>query len=461
MSEGNFGMMRDWQALFADTGAELTCAEAIRARHARGEHHYDGPLPDAVLFPTSIDQVRHAVDICRNAQIPIIPFGAGTSIEGGVTTPVGGLSLDLSRMNRILMVRPEDQDATVEAGVTRLQLNAHLRDSGYFFPVDPGADATLGGMAATRASGTNAVRYGTMRENVVSATIITGDARIVRTAGRARKSSAGYDLTRLIVGSEGTLGIIVDLTVRLHPIPEAMSVARCCFADLRAAVECVTMLVQLGISASRIEFLDEIAIAACNRDSGLGLPERITLFIELAGTPHAVQSETELVAQVAAETRAEAIHWASDQEGRRALWQARHAAYHSCLRLMPGSPAFSSDVCVPISSLPDCVAETRRDIDRAGLLATIAGHVGDGNFHVLFLPDPKEAGQMTAARGIYDRLISRAIAMDGTCSGEHGIGTSKRLKLIEEHGEAGVAMMRAIKGALDPHGILNPGKVLP
>ncbi|WP_208634126.1 FAD-binding oxidoreductase [Rhizorhabdus wittichii] len=461
MSEGNFAMPRDWRALFADTGAELSCAEAIRARHARGEHDYDGPLPDAVLSPTSIEQVRHAAEICRNARIPIIPFGAGTSIEGGVTAPAGGLCLDLSRMNRILAVRPEDQDATVEAGVTRLQLNAHLRDSGYFFPVDPGADATLGGMAATRASGTNAVRYGTMRENVISTTIVTGDAQIVRTAGRARKSSAGYDLTRLIVGSEGTLGIIVDLTVRLHPIPEALSVARCCFADLRAAVECVTMLVQLGISASRIEFLDEIAIGACNRDSGLDLPERITLFIELAGTPHSVQAETTLVARVAADNEAEEIHWASDPDGCRALWRARHAAYHSCLRLMPGSPAFSSDVCVPISSLPECVAETRRDIDRSGLLATIAGHVGDGNFHVLFLPDPKEAGQVTAARGIYDRLVSRAIAMDGTCSGEHGIGTSKRLKLIEEHGEGGVAMMRAIKGALDPHDILNPGKLLP
>lgn len=458
---GSDYMKRRWLERLAATGAKLSCSEAVRLQHASGEHRYDGPPPDAVLFPVSIEQVRKAVEICRDERIPIIAFGAGTSIEGGVTAPRGGLSLDLSRMNRILSVRPDDQDATVESGVTRLQLNAHLRDSGYFFPVDPGADATLGGMAATRASGTNAVRYGTMRENVVNATIVTGDARIVRTRGRARKSSAGYDLTGLIVGSEGTLGIIVDLTVRLHPIPEAAAMARCCFDDLRAAVECVTTLIQLGVSAARIEFLDELAISACNRASGLGLPERVTLFIELAGTPAVIREEAGLVAEAAGSHGVDDITWAFDEDGRKEVWRARHSAYHSCLRLMPGSPAFSSDVCVPISRLADCVAETRADIDRSGLLAVIAGHVGDGNFHVLFLPDPKDAGQNAVARGIYDRLVSRAIAMDGTCSGEHGIGTAKRAKLIEEHGEEGVALMRAIKGALDPCNILNPGKVLP
>jgi D-lactate dehydrogenase (cytochrome) len=383
----------------------------------------------------------------------------GTSLEGHVAALHGGVSIDLSRMNRVLAVNGEDLDARVQAGVTRKQLNQHIRDSGLFFPVDPGADASLGGMTATRASGTNAVRYGTMRENVLGLTLVLADGRIIRTGGRARKSAAGYDLTRLFVGSEGTLGVITEIQLRLHGIPEAISSAVCSFPTLEGAVKTVTQTIQMGIPVARIELLDEFQMDAINRYSDLSYPARPTLFFEFHGSENGVREQTELVGEIAAEFGGGDFQWASRPEDRNKLWQARHDAYYAAMALRPGCKGWATDVCVPISEMTQCLLETRKDIDASGIQAPIVSHAGDGNFHLVFLVDTDNPDEMARAGAVNDRMVARALAAGGTCTGEHGVGYGKIEFLKAEHGEA-VSVMRQIKTALDPDNIMNPGKVL-
>ena len=435
-------------------------SEAVREQHGHDESWHAAALPDLVVFPRSTEEVVAIVERCCHAHVPIVPFGAGTSLEGHVAALRGGVSVDLARMNRILRIDVEDMDVTVEAGVTRKQLDARLRPDGVFFPVDPGADATIGGMVATGASGTTAVRYGTMRENVLSLTVVTPQGRLVRTRSRARKSSAGYDLTHLFVGSEGTLGIVTDATLRIFPTPEAISAAVCPFPSLEAAVDCVIGTVQLGIPVARIELLDEVQLDAVNRRSGLSYPVAPTLFLEFHGTAAGVVEQAEAVKEIAESVGAGEFLWATAEEDRRRLWEARHGSLEASLALRPGSRAFTTDVCVPISRLTECVTETRREIDEAGLLAPILGHVGDGNFHVCFLVDPSDPDELARVEEINERMVRRAIALGGTCSGEHGVGYGKTEFLPLEYGAEGVELMRAIKDALDPDGIMNPGKVL-
>jgi D-lactate dehydrogenase (cytochrome) len=435
-------------------------SETVLEQHGHDESWHEAALPDLVVYPTSTEEVAAIVDRCRAAHAPIVPFGAGTSLEGHVNALHGGVSVDLSRMSQILRVDVEDMDVTVEAGVTRKQLEARLRPDGVFFPVDPGADATIGGMVATGASGTTAVRYGTMRENVLSLTIVTPQGRIVRTRSRARKSSAGYDLTHLFVGSEGTLGIVTEATLRIFPTPEAISAAVCPFPSLDAAVDCVMQTVQLGIPVARIELLDEVQLDAINRRSGLDYPVAPTLFLEFHGSEAGVVEQAEAVKEIAGSLGATGFLWATAEEDRRRLWEARHGSLEASLALRPGSKAFTTDVCVPISRLTECVTETRREIDEAGLLAPILGHVGDGNFHVCFLVDPADPGELARVEEINERMVRRAIALGGTCSGEHGVGYGKMAFLLLEHGAEGVELMRAIKDALDPEGLMNPGKVV-
>jgi D-lactate dehydrogenase (cytochrome) len=441
-------------------GDRLSTALAVREQHGRDESHHPVQAPDAVLFARSTEEVVAAVDACRRHRVPIIAFGAGTGLEGHVAAVRGGLSLDLSQMNRILRVSAEDLDCTVEAGVTRKQLNQQLRDTGLFFPIDPGADASIGGMAATRASGTNAVRYGTMRDNVLSLQVVTGTGRVVRTARRARKSAAGYDLTRLFVGSEGTLGIITEVTLRLHGIPEAILSAVCPFPTLDAAVSAVIATIQFGISVARVELADEVQMAACVRHSKLPYAERPTLFFEFHGAPAAAKDQAQAVAEIAASFGGTAFEWAESAEDRARLWTARHEALYASKALRPGSVTWATDVCVPISRLAECIAETRRDIDAAALTAPIVGHVGDGNFHVTFVLDPNDPAELGRAQEVNRRMVERAIALDGTCTGEHGVGLGKIPYLRQELGD-GVDLMRAIKAALDPDGLFNPGKIFP
>jgi len=390
--------------------------------------------------------------------VPVIPFGTGTSLEGHVNAPFGGVSLDLSRMNRILAVHEEDLDCVVEPGVTRKALNDHLRDQGLFFPIDPGADASLGGMAATRASGTNAVRYGTMRDNVLSLTAVLADGALLKTGRRARKSASGYDLTHLLIGSEGTLGIITELTLKLHGIPETILSAVCPFATLEGACNATIIAMQMGLPLARIELADEVQIRACNAYSHLTLAEQPTLFLEFHGSAAAASEQVETFAEIAREHGGGELAWAERQEDRNKLWQARHDAYWAARGLRPGAEIVTTDVCVPISALAACVGETRADIDRTGLLAPIVGHVGDGNFHVMPLFDAGSATERNAVQNFLDRLTERALRMQGTCSGEHGVGQGKIRYLAQEHG-AGVDVMIAIKKALDPLNILNPGKI--
>ena len=396
--------------------------------------------------------------LCAEARVPVIAFGTGTSLEGHVNAPFGGVSLDLSRMNRVLAVHEADLDCTVEPGVTRKALNDQLRGSGLFFPVDPGADASLGGMAATRASGTNAVRYGTMRDAVLGLTAVLADGSVIRTGGRARKSSAGYDLTRLLVGSEGTLGVITSLTLKLYGIPETIISAVCPFISIAGACNATIAALQLGLPLARIEFLDEVQIRACNAYSHLSLPETPTLFLEFHGTPSSAREEVEAFATIAQAEGGGELAYAEHQEERTKLWQARHDAYWAVRGLRPGAEVLATDVCVPISALADCITATREDIDQLGLVAPIVGHVGDGNFHVMPLIDPADAEERRKAQGFLDRLIARALAAGGTCTGEHGVGQGKIAYLAAEHGP-GLAMMIAIKKALDPLNILNPGKL--
>lgn len=441
-------------------GERCTTNVAMRERHGSDESWHPPSLPDAVVFAESVAEVQAVVGICAAHRVPLVPYGTGTSLEGHVAALAGGISLDLSRMNRVLAVRAEDLDCTVEPGVTRKQLNAHLRDTGLFFPLDPGADASLGGMAATRASGTNAVRYGTMRDVVLSLGVVLADGRFIRTGRRARKSAAGYDLTRLFVGSEGTLGIIVELTLRLFGIPERIAAAVLPFATMEGAVRTVIEALQMQIPLARIELLDEVQMAACNRHSALGLAEVPTLFVEFHGSPAAVEEQIAQLRDLAEANGCSGFAFARDEEERNRLWRARHEAYYAALALRPGAKGWPTDVCVPISRLAECILETKRDLARSNLLAPLVGHVGDGNFHLVFLVDPNDAAEMARASAANDRLVARALEMDGTCSGEHGVGYGKAPFLALEHGEA-VDVMRAIKRALDPLGLLNPGKILP
>jgi D-lactate dehydrogenase (cytochrome) len=440
---------------FAD---RLQLGEAIRLEHGRSESHFPAMPPDAVVFAESTDDVVFAVNACGEFGIPLIAFGAGTSIEGNTLAVQGGVALDLSRMTNIVSVNPEDFDCTVEAGVRREQLNEYLRDQGLFFPIDPGANATIGGMASTRASGTNAVRYGTMREAVLSLKVVTADGRIVRTSRRARKSSAGYDLTRLFVGSEGTLGIVTEVTLRLHAIPEAISSAICSFDSIRGAVDTVVQSIQLGIPLARVEILDDMQIRAVNRWSKMDLPELTTLFFEFHGSERYVAEQIEIVRELAQSNGGGDFSWANLPEERSRLWKARHEAYYAAVNLRPGAIGWATDVCVPMSRLAECIAETKADLEASAIPATILGHVGDGNFHVVFSIDPNAPEEIEEVTAINARLVRRALDMDGTCTGEHGIGLGKQEWLVEELG-VGVDLMRSIKQAIDPKNILNPGKI--
>lgn len=440
-------------------GDRISTSAAVCAHHGKDESYHTPHAPDAVAFAHSTEEVAALVRLCADYKTPVIAFGTGTSLEGHVAALRGGLCIDMSQMNRVLRVSPEDLDATVEAGVTRKQLNEHLRDTGLFFPIDPGADASLGGMAATRASGTNAVRYGTMRENVLALTVVLADGQVIRTARRARKSAAGYDLTRLFVGSEGTLGIITELTVRLYGIPEAVSAAVCAFPSIESAVDTVILTIQNGIPVARIELLDEAQIAAINKYSKLDHKVAPTLFFEFHGTPAGVAEQAETVKQIAAEHGGDDFRWATTSEERSKLWQARHDAYYAALALRPGSKGLATDVCVPISRLAECIAETKRDLAQSPIPYALVGHVGDGNFHLVFMIDPDRPEELAEASRLNDRMVARALAMDGTSTGEHGVGYGKMEFLIAEHGAA-VSVMRTIKRALDPSGILNPGKIV-
>lgn len=450
--------LHELEALFGD---RLSLSAAVRDHHGRDLSYHAPAAPDAVAFPQSTEEVAAAVRICAAHALPVIPFGAGTSLEGHVTAPFGGLSLDLSNMNRIVSVHQEDMDVTVEAGVTRKQLNEHLRDTGLFFPIDPGADATIGGMAATRASGTNAVRYGTMRENVLALTVVLADGRVIRTARRARKSAAGYDLTRLFIGSEGTLGVITEVTLRLHGQPEAISAAVLDFGTLEGAVNTVIATIQCGIPMARIELLNAAQIRALNNYSRLDYPERPTLFLEFHGSEAGVREQVEMFDQIARDFGGGTMQWATRTEDRNRLWQARHDAALACMAMRPGAALMATDVCVPISRLADCILESEEDLLAHGIDAPIVGHVGDGNFHISFSFDPDDPAEISVIRKLNERLVARALAMDGTCTGEHGIGQGKRGFMRVEHGDRSIAAMRAIKSALDPLNILNPGKVLP
>lgn len=442
-------------------GERLSTVQAVLEQHGHDESFHRSAPPDAVAFAHSTDEVSAIVRLCNQHGTPVIPFGTGTSLEGHVAALSGGVCIDLSRMNQVLRISVEDLDCTVQAGVTRKQLNQYLHDSGLFFPVDPGADASLGGMAATRASGTNAVRYGTMKDVVLGLTAVMADGRIVHTGSRARKSSAGYDLTRLLVGSEGTLGIISEVTLRLFGRPEAISAAVCPFPDMRAAVDSVIQIIQLGVPVARIELLDELTMDAINRWSKLDYQVSPTLFFEFHGTEAGVAEQVEQVREITAEYGVTAFRWATREEDRNRLWQARHDAYYASLALRPGCKGWPTDVCVPISRLADCILETQADLKTTNLLAPLVGHVGDGNFHLVYVLDMDNPAELAEAEAFNTRLVERAIGMDGTCTGEHGIGYGKLAFLEREHGVAAVSVMRTIKRALDPKNLLNPGKVIP
>jgi D-lactate dehydrogenase (cytochrome) len=447
-----------YAALAAQFGDRFSRSEALRAQHANTLTWLKTQPPDAVLFALTEQEVAESVALCASAGVPIIPFGAGTSLEGHLNAPYGGLSLDLSRMKRVIAVHEGDLDCVVEPGVTRKEINEHLRDRGLFFPVDPGADATLGGMAATRASGTNAVRYGTMRDAVLGLRVVLADGSAISTGSRARKSAAGYDLTHLLIGSEGTLGIITELTLKLYGIPETILAGICPFASVESACNATIAALQIGLPLARIELADAMQIRACNAYSHLTLPERPTLFVEFHGTQAFAREQVETFAAIARAEGGGELEWAERQEDRNRLWQARHDAYWAARALKPGAEVLSTDVCVPISALAACVEATRADIERLGLLAPIVGHVGDGNFHVLPLIDQADAGERARVEAFLDRLIERALAAGGTCTGEHGVGQGKIGYLAAEHGSALHAMI-AIKKALDPLNILNPGKI--
>lgn len=442
-------------------GDQISTATAIRDRHGSDESYHPTAAPDAVLFARSTEDVVEAVKICAEHGLPVIPFGTGTGLEGHVLAPEGGLCIDVSEMNEILGVNAEDMDVTVQPGVTRKQLNTYLRDTGLMFPIDPGADASLGGMASTRASGTNAVRYGTMRENVLNVTAVLADGRVVKTAQRARKSSAGYDLTRLFVGSEGTLGVITELTLKVYGIPEAISSAVCAFPSLEDAVNTTILTIQSGIPVARVELVSKEMMEATIAYSNLtGYSASDYLFFEFHGSESGVKEQAESVEAIATDFGGSNFQWAEKQEDRNALWTARHNAHYATRALRPGCEVWATDVCVPISRLADIVTEAKQDMDEMGITGTIVGHVGDGNFHIGYVVDPNSEEELARCEAHNAKLVLRAIEMEGTCTGEHGIGYGKRKFLEAEHGE-GVSVMRMIKNALDPQGIMNPGKILP
>jgi D-lactate dehydrogenase (cytochrome) len=440
-------------------GERFSTSAAVREQHGKDESYHTPVAPDGVAFAESTEEVSAIVKLCAHYETPMVAFGTGTSLEGHVAALHGGICIDLSRMDAVLEVNANDLDCRVQAGVTRKQLNEHLRDQGLFFPIDPGANASLGGMAATRASGTNAVRYGTMRENVLSLTVVLSDGRVIRTAKRARKSAAGYDLTRIFVGSEGTLGIITEVGLRLYGIPEAMSSAVCSFESLEGAVNTVILTIQSGIPVARIELLDEPMIDAINRYADFDYPVLPTLFLEFHGSPAGVKEQAEAVGAIAGELGGGDFRWTDKAEDRSKLWQARHDAGYAAMALRPGSKMWPTDVCVPISRLAECILETQKDVQESFLIAPIVGHVGDGNFHLTILVDPEDPKDIAEAERLNERLVHRALALEGTCTGEHGVGSGKIDFLVAEHGEA-LSVMCAIKSALDPANLMNPGKII-
>jgi D-lactate dehydrogenase (cytochrome) len=441
-------------------GSACSTGESVCNQHGRDESPYPTMAPDAVVFAQSTQDVVDAINLCAAHKVPVIPYGAGSSIEGHVLAIHGGITIDVSKMNKVLALDVDDLTCTVQAGVTRMQLNQEIRSSGLFFPIDPGADASMGGMAATRASGTNAVRYGTMRDNVVALTVVTAEGKVITTAGRAKKSSAGYDLTRLFVGSEGTLGLIVEVTVRLYPLPEAVSAAVCTFADVESAVNTVIQSIQLGVPIARAEMLDGLTVHAINRYSKTSLAEQPMLFLEFHGTPASVKEQAQIVQEVATGNGGENFEWAINPEDRTRLWNARHHAFFACLQLKPGSRAFTTDACVPISKLAECIAETAQDVKSSSLPAPIFGHVGDGNFHCVIVADPEIPDEMAEAERLNQSVMQRALRFGGTCSGEHGVGLHKMGLLFDEHGDDAMELMSRVKVAFDPDNIMNPGKLV-
>jgi D-lactate dehydrogenase (cytochrome) len=446
--------------LKAHFGDRCSTALVVREQHGRDESAYTTvPPPAAVVFAECTDDVSQTVRMAAVYNVPIIPFGVGTSLEGHLLAVQGGISIDLGRMNKVLSINPEDLTVTVQAGVTRKQLNEEVKSTGLFFPIDPGADATIGGMSATRASGTNAVRYGTMRENVLGLEVVTASGEVIRTGTRARKSSAGYDLTRLMVGSEGTLGVITEITVKLYPLPEAVSAATCSFPSIEAAVLTTIQIIQMGIPIARVELIDANAVRMVNAHSKLTLPEQPMLLMEFHGSPASVKEQAETVQEIAAEFESQAFEWATTPEERTRLWTARHNAYFAGIQSRPGCRAISTDTCVPISRLADCLLDSVAEVDASGIPYFLVGHVGDGNFHFGYLIDPNSAQERATAEDLNNKLVARALSLEGTCTGEHGIGLHKMDFLVTEAGAGAVAMMRTIKHALDPKNIMNPGKV--
>ena len=446
--------------LKAHFGDRCSTALVVREQHGRDESAYTTvPPPAAVVFAECTDDVAQTVRMAAAYNVPIIPFGVGTSLEGHLLAVQGGISIDLGRMNKVLSINPEDLTVTVQAGVTRKQLNEEVKSTGLFFPIDPGADATIGGMSATRASGTNAVRYGTMRENVLGLEVVTASGEVIRTGTRARKSSAGYDLTRLMVGSEGTLGVITEITVKLYPLPEAVSAATCSFPSIEAAVLTTIQIIQMGIPIARVELIDANAVRMVNAHSKLTLPEQPMLLMEFHGSPASVKEQAETVQEIATEFQGHAFEWATTPEERTRLWTARHNAYFAGIQSRPGCRAISTDTCVPISRLADCLLDSVAEVDASGIPYFLVGHVGDGNFHFGYLIDPNSADERATAEDLNNKLVARALSLEGTCTGEHGIGLHKMDFLVTEAGVGAVAMMRTIKHALDPKNIMNPGKV--
>ena len=447
------------EALKARFGERCSTGMAVREQHGRDESPFDVRPPDAVVFCESTAEVAAVVELADRHAVPVIPFGVGSSLEGHLLAVQGGISIDLSRMNRVLRVNAEDLTASVEAGVTREQLNREIRDTGLFFPIDPGANASLGGMAATRASGTNAVRYGTMRENVLGLTVVTASGEVIHTGTRAKKSSAGYDLTRLMVGSEGTLGVMTEITLKLYPLPEAISAAVAHFPSIEAAVNTTITLIQLGLPIARCELLDLNAVRAVNRHDRLSLREGPLLLMEFHGSTDSVKEQAETAQEIARENGGEDFQWATTPEERTRLWTARHRAYFAGLQMKPGCRTVTTDTCVPISQLTTCISQAVADADEAGLAYYIVGHVGDGNFHIAYLIDPAIPAERDTAERLNHQLVQRALALEGTCTGEHGIGLHKQGFLLDEAGAGSVEMMRTLKRALDPKNILNPGKI--
>jgi D-lactate dehydrogenase (cytochrome) len=439
----------------------LSVALAVREQHGRDESPFDVPPPDAVVFCESVDDVAFAVKLAAQHRVPVIPYGAGSSLEGHLLAVQGGVSLDVSAMNKILALHPEDLTVTLQPGVTRKQLNEEIKHTGLFFPIDPGADASIGGMTATRASGTNAVRYGTMRENVLALTVVNAHGEVMRVGTRAKKSSAGYDLTRLFVGSEGTLGVITEITLKLYPQPEAVMAAVCSFASIADAVNTAIAVIQMGVPIARCELLDTNAVIAVNRHDKLGLKEAPMLLMEFHGSPASVQEQVNTVQEIAKDNSGEDFQWAATPEERTKLWAARHNAYFAGLQMKPGCRSVTTDTCVPISRLADCLLQTIDEVQASGLAYFIVGHVGDGNFHVAYLIDPHKPEERELAEHLNTLLVNRALQLEGTCTGEHGIGLHKQDFLVQETGAEAVAMMRAVKQALDPHNIMNPGKIFP